>query len=55
MAYVVQLILGAFMDELKIKSKGDKMPSMFKESYVEKVTSMEPGFYKTVEKVRPNL
>jgi hypothetical protein len=55
MAHVVQLILGAFMEELKIKSKGDKIPSMFKESYVEKVNSMEPGFYKTVEKVSSNL
>ena len=51
MAHVVQLILGAFMDHLKIKSKGENVPSNFKESYVEKVASMEAGFFKTVEKV----
>jgi len=51
MAHVVQLILGAFMDHLKIKSKGESMPSNFKESYVGKVASMEAGFFKTVEKV----
>ena len=51
MAHVVQLILGTFMDHLKIKSKGENMPSNFKESYVEKVASMEAGFFKTVEKV----
>jgi hypothetical protein len=52
MAHVVQLILGAFMDHLKIKSKGENVPSNFKESYVDKVASMEAGFFKTVEKVR---
>ena len=51
MAHVVQLILGAFIDHLKIKSKGENMPSNFKESYVEKVASMEAGFFKMVEKV----
>lgn len=51
MAHVVQLILGAFMDHLKIKTKGEVVPSSFKESYVEKVASMEAGFFKTVEKV----
>ena len=48
---VVQLVLGAFMDHLKIKSKGENVPANFKESYVNKVASMEAGFYKTVEKV----
>jgi len=51
MAHVVQLILGSFMGHLKIKSKGDQMPSTFMESYVEGVASMEAGFFKTVEKV----
>ena len=51
MAHVVQLVLGAFMDHLKIKSKGENVPANFKESYVNKVASMEAGFYKTVEKV----
>ena len=51
MAHVVQLILGVFMDYLKIKSKGENVPSNFKKSYVEKVASMEAGFFKTVEKV----
>jgi len=55
MAHVVQLILGSFMDHLKIKSKGDQMPSTFKESYVEGVITMEAGFFKTVEKVSCSL
>jgi len=57
MAHVVQLILGSFMDYLKIKSKGDlsQMPSTFMESYVEGVISMEAGFFKTVEKVCSSL
>jgi hypothetical protein len=55
MAHVVQLILGAFMDHLKIKSKGDKVPETFKETYVEKVASMEAGFFKTVEKVSSSV
>lgn len=55
MAHVVQLILGAFMDHLKIKWKGDQMPSVFKESYVAGVISMEASFFKTVEKVSSRL
>jgi len=55
MAHVVQLILGSFMDHLKIKSKGEKVPPAFKETYVEKVASMEAGFFKTVEKVSSSL
>ena len=51
MAHVVQLILGTFMDHLKIMSKGENVPSNFKESYVENVASMQAGCFKTVEKV----
>ena len=39
------------MDHLKIKSKGENVPSNFKEFHVEKVASMEAGFVKMVEKV----
>ena len=42
------------MEELNIKSKGDKILLMFKESYVEKGNSMESRFYKTVEKDSSN-
>ena len=55
MAHVVQLILGSFMGHLKIKSRGDQVPSTFMESYVEGVISMEAGFFKTVEKVCSSL
>jgi hypothetical protein len=51
MAHVVQLILGAFMKELKIKVKEEKMPSGFKDTYIDKIRNMDRGFYKTVEKV----
>ena len=53
MAHVVQLILSTFMKELKIKVKDGKMPSEFKEKYIEKVQNMDRGFFKTVEKVSP--
>jgi hypothetical protein len=53
MAHVMQLILSTFMKELKIKVKDEKMPSEFKEKYIEKVQNMDRGFFKTVEKVSP--
>jgi len=55
MAHVIQLILGAFMKELKIKIKDEKIPSDFKDTYINKVKELEKGFYKTVEKVRASF
>ena len=51
MAHVIQLILGAFMKELRIKIKDEKMPAGFKDTYINKVMGLEKGFGKTVEKV----
>jgi hypothetical protein len=52
MAHVIQLILGEYMKELKIKIMDDKIPAGFKDTYIKKVKGREKGFYKTVEKVR---
>jgi len=51
MAHVVQLILGAFMSSIKVKSRDADMPSGFKAGYIEKVMRLDKGFHKTVEKV----
>jgi hypothetical protein len=51
MAHVVQLILGAFMSSIKVKSRDGHMPSGFKAGYIEKVMRLDNGFHKTVEKV----
>ena len=63
MAHIVQLILGAFMGSIKVKSKDGDMPSGFKTDYIYKVIRLDNGFNKTIEKViypkpdilRPNL
>ena len=51
MAYVVQLILGAFMSSIKVKSKDGHMPSGFKADYIDKVMRLDNGFHNTIEKV----
>ena len=51
MAHVVQLILGAFMSSIKVKSKDGHMPSGFKADYIDKVMRLDNGFHKTIEKV----
>ena len=51
MAHVVQLILGAFMSSVKMKSRDGHMPCGFKAGYIEKVMRLDNGFHKTVEKV----
>src|SRR5437588_4604079 len=50
MAHVVQLILGAFMSSIKVKSKDGHMPSGFKADYIDKVMRLDNGFHKTIEK-----
>jgi len=50
-AHVVQLILGAFISSIKVKSQDRQMPSGFKAGYIEKVMTLDNGFHKTVEKV----
>ena len=51
MAHIIQLILGAFMSSIEVKSKDDHMPSGFKADYLEKVIRLDNSFHKTVEKV----
>jgi len=51
MAHVVQLIHGAFMSSIKVKSRDGHMPSGFNTDYLEKVMRLDNGFHKTVEKV----
>jgi len=51
MAHVVQLILGAFMSSIQVKSRDGHMPSGFKGRYIVKVIRLDNGFHKTVEKL----
>ena len=51
MAYVVQLILKAFMSSINVKARDGHMPSGFKAGSIEKVMRLDNGFHKTVEKV----
>jgi len=51
MAHGVQLIVGAFMSSIKVKSRYGHMPSGFRARYIEKVMRLDNGFHKTVEKV----
>ena len=51
MAHVVQLILGAFMSSIPVKSRDGHMASGLKAGYIEKVIRLDNGFNKTVEKV----
>ena len=50
-APVVQLILGAFMSWINVKSRDGHMPSGFKAGYIENVMRLDNGFHKTVEMV----
>jgi len=51
MAHIVQVILGAFMSSIKVKSPDGHMPSGFKAVYIEKFMRLDNCFHKTVEKV----
>ena len=51
MANVVQVILGACMSSIKVKSRDGHMPSGFKAGYIEQVIRFDNGFHKTVENV----
>jgi len=51
MAHVVQLIHGAFMSSIKVKSRDGYMPSGFKAGSIEKAMRLDNSFHKTVEKV----
>jgi len=51
MAHVVQLILGAFMSSIKVKSRDGHMRSGFNAGYVEKVMRLDNSFHKIAEKV----
>jgi len=51
MAHVVQLIHGAFMSSIKVKSQDGHMPSGFKACYIVKGMRLDNGSHTTVEKV----
>jgi len=51
MAHVVQLVLGAFMSSIKVKSRDGPMPLGFKAGSIAMVMRLHNGFHKTVEKV----
>jgi len=51
MAHVFQLILGAFMSSIKVKSRDGHMPSGFKAGYIEKAMRLDNGFHTTGEQV----
>lgn len=52
LAHVIQLILGAFMKSIRVKTRGDaSAPNVWKDKLGHKVKGMPAGFYKTVEKV----
>jgi len=50
-ANVIQLILGAFMSSIEVQSRDGHMPSGFKANYIDKVTRLDNGFHKTVDKL----
>jgi hypothetical protein len=53
LAHTVQLILGVFIDSLKLKASNDTVPTSLKKGKISKVVAMAPGFKKIIEKVTP--
>jgi len=51
LAHVIELILGAFMSSIKVQSSDGHMPSAFQANYIDKVTRLDNGFHKIIEKV----
>ena len=50
MAHVVQLILGAFMSSIKVKSRDRHMLSGFKANYIEKVTRLHKALTRLLKR-----
>ena len=53
LAHTVQLILGVFIDSLKLKASNDTVPRSLRKGKISKVVAMAPGFKKVIEKVTP--
>ena len=51
LAHTVQLILGVFIDSLKVKATNETVPTSIKRGKIAKVVGMTPGFKKIIEKV----
>jgi hypothetical protein len=51
LAHTVQLILGVFIDSLKLKATNESIPTSLKKGKIAKVVTMPPGFKKIIEKV----
>jgi hypothetical protein len=51
LAHTVQLILGVFIDSLKLKATNESVPTSLKKGKIAKVVGMPPGFKKIIEKV----
>ena len=51
LAHTVQLILGVFIDSLKLKASNDTVPRSLRKGKISKVVAMAPGFKKVIEKV----
>jgi len=51
MAHVVQLMLCAIINSIKVKSWDGHMPSGFKADYIEKVMRLDKSFHKILEKL----
>jgi hypothetical protein len=51
LAHTVQLILGVFIDSLKLKATNESVPTSLKKGKIAKVVDMPPGFKKIIEKV----
>jgi hypothetical protein len=51
LAHTVQLILGVFIDSLRLKATNESVPTSLKKGKIAKVVAMSPGFRKIIEKV----
>jgi hypothetical protein len=55
LAHTVQLILGVFIDSLKLKATNESIPTSLKKGKIAKVVAMPPEFKKIIEKVSKRL
>lgn len=51
LAHTVQLILGVFIDSLRLKATNETVPTSLKRGKIAKVVDMSPGFKKIIAKV----
>jgi hypothetical protein len=52
LAHTIQLILGVFIDALRLSATNDTVPAALKKGKISKVAAMPAGFKKIIEKVR---